>query len=68
MSGLVHLSHPGLGRSSWPGRGDDPHGSVCDATDTNILVGLSLSQEMDQQEDWKLNAMFCCQNVKSDNS
>ena len=68
MFGLVHLSHPRLGGSPWSGGWDDPHGSLRDALDTNILVGLSLGQEVDQQQNWKLNAMFSGLNVKSDNS
>ena len=73
MFGLVHLSHPRLGGSPRSGRWNDPHGGLPDASDPNILVGLSLLQEVDQQEIWKLNllwrnAMFYGLDVKSDNS
>ena len=55
MFGLVHLSHPGLGGSPWSGSWNDPHGSLPDASDTIVLVGLSLTQKVDQQEKWKIN-------------
>ena len=43
----VYLSYSGLGGPSRTGRPHDPHRSLSDAPHPDLLVGLSLVQEVD---------------------